>query len=311
MSATFLHQIGICIPTLNPGQFAETQAASLSRQTLKPGAILVIDSCSTDGSLSPYHEIGATVMEIDPADFNHGGTRQRGADSLGVEIVVFMTQDAILARPDTLSKLLECFEDPEVAAAYGRQLPRSNAGAIEAHARLFNYQEHGRKISLEDRKSLGIKAVFFSNSFAAYRYSDLVSVGGFPSNLILGEDSYVAAKMLSAGKKIAYCAESMVYHSHDYGFGEEFKRYFDTGVFHARAPWIRLKFGQLKGEGTKYVMSELRYLARKQPLLIPSAMLRTAFKLAGFKLGLKERLLPVALKRRLSMNRSFWQNQVL
>jgi len=29
-----------------------------------------------------------------------------------------------------------------------------------------------------------------------------------------------------------------VFHSHDYGFLEEFKRYFDIGVFHTHTAWL-------------------------------------------------------------------------
>ena len=86
--------------------------------------------------------------------------------------------------------------------------------------------------------SIGIKAAFLSNSFAAYRRSALESVGGFPSDTIFGEDTFAAAKMLLNGWKIAYSAEATVYHSHNLTFIEEFRRYFDIGVFHSREKWF-------------------------------------------------------------------------
>jgi hypothetical protein len=45
---------------------------------------------------------------------------------------------------------------------------------------------------------------------------------------------------------------------------------------------------------------------REAPWLIPAAMLRMAAKLAGFRCGALESRLPLALKRRLGMNRRFW-----
>ena len=83
---------------------------------------------------------------------------------------------------------------------------------------------------------------FISNSFAAYRVSVLKEVGGFPDDVIFGEDMFVATKMLKAGYKIAYAAGACVYHSHDYSLWQEMKRYFDMGVFHAREPWICLLY---------------------------------------------------------------------
>ena len=84
-----------------------------------------------------------------------------------------------------------------------------------------------------------MKTAFNSNSFAAYRRKALKDVGGFPINTILSEDMYVTAKMLLKNWSVAYCADAKVYHSHNYTIWQEFKRYFDIGVFHAKEAWIR------------------------------------------------------------------------
>ena len=55
--------------------------------------------------------------------------------------------------------------------------------------------------------------------------------------------------MILAGYKVAYCAEATVRHSHNYTPWEEFRRYFDTGVFHACEPWIQQQLGGASGEG--------------------------------------------------------------
>jgi len=73
----------------------------------------------------------------------------------------------------------------------------------------------------------------------------------------MGEDMWVAAKMLMAGFKVAYAAEALVYHSHNYRFQEEFQRYFDTGVFHVQAPWLIETFGSVKSEGFKMLKAQL------------------------------------------------------
>jgi len=298
----------ICIPTLNPGKFTQKLIAGLGQQRT-PTPTLVIDSGSSDGAPELFEREGFRVHRIPRAAFNHGATRRLCVDlNPDAEIVVYLTQDALLSEPDSLATLLAAFEDDQVGAAYGRQLPRLGAGPIEAHARLFNYPEISRIKALTDAKELGIKVAFISNSFAAYRRSALLEVGGFPSRTILGEDTYVAAKMLLSGWKVAYMAEAKVYHSHDYGFSEEFRRYFDTGVFHAFEPWIRQSFGQPEGEGLRYTRSELASLWEVNPWLIPSSLIRSALKLLGFKLGMAERFLPLWLKRRLSMHKHFWQS---
>jgi rhamnosyltransferase len=301
-------KVGIIIPTLNAARFWSQWIRAFDRQVEKPIYRLVIDSSSTDGTATLAKAYGFKVCSIPRAAFRHGGTRQQGVTMLGeAEIVIFMTQDAILASPDAIKQLLNCFEDKGVGVAYGRQLPHPHAGPIGAHARVFNYPRTSHIRTLEHRLDLGIKTAFLSNSFAAYRRSALLEVGGFPIDTIMDEDTYVAGKMLLSGWKIAYCADAQVYHSHDYRFREEFKRYFDIGVFHARETWVQHTFGKVTGEGRRFVISELAYLSRMAPWLLPSAVFRTGLKWMGFRLGTHERLLPVRLKRCLSLHRQYWR----
>jgi rhamnosyltransferase len=153
---------------------------------------------------------------------------------------------------------------------------------------------------------LGFKSIFISNSFAAYRRSALLAVGGFPNDVIFGEDTVVAAKLLLADWSIAYVAEAKAYHSHPYSIGQEFQRYFDIGVLHTREAWLGDKFGSANGEGLRFVRSELDYLRRTRMRLIPSALLRTASKWIGYRLGRKESKLSIRWKRKLSMHSQFW-----
>lgn len=297
----------LVVPTSNPGNmwpqwFQATEAQQPAVHSL------VVDSSSTDSTDFSTLPVGWKLQRIAAADFNHGGTRNLALSHLpaGTDVVVYMTQDALLADPHALSRLVSVFADPAVACAYGRQLPHADASPMAAHARLFNYPDVSRSVSLADKSHLGLKACFMSNSFAAYRVADLQAVGGFPSSVILGEDMSVAARLLMAGKRVAYVADACVHHSHNYTALQEFRRYFDTGVFHARSPWLLQTFGSAGGEGLRFVRSELAYLWRHAPMWIPSALVRTAAKLAGYRLGRMEAIWPVWFKRWCSMHKGFW-----
>lgn len=300
---------GLIVPTLNAGRAFEGWLEAYARQTYKPDYALVIDSSSDDETAVRASAYGFTVNVIRRETFNHGTTRDLGVASLpDADILIFLTQDAVLADEHALEKLVDPFADRRVGAAYGRQLPHRDARPIGAHARLFNYAAQSSLRSLEDRTRFGLKTAFVSNSFAAYRRTALNAVGGFPHNTIMNEDTYAVGKMLLAGWQIAYCADARVFHSHDYGYAEEFRRYFDIGVFHAREPWLRQTFGQAEGEGQRYVLSELAYLWRHASLLLPSAVLRTALKWAGYKLGCAEKRIPPRLKPYLSLHHRFWRD---
>jgi rhamnosyltransferase len=298
--------IGIVVPTLNAAADWKRFAPALL-ECARPEQVLIIDSESTDSTVELAQNAGFSVCSISRAEFNHGGTRSRAAAMLPyAEILVYMTQDAVLAGPDELDKLLAVFENPRIAAAYGRQLPRKEAGAIEAHAREFNYPAISEVRELASRDRLGFKAIFISNSFAAYRRSSLMAVGGFPASVIFGEDTIAAANLLLAGYSVAYVAEAHIYHSHAYTWMQEFKRYFDIGVLHSRERWLIDKFGGATGEGKRYVLSEMKCLLQRDAWQIPSALIRTALKFLGYKLGRVEARLTPKLKRRLSMSHRFW-----
>ena len=298
----------VVVPTLNPGPLWAKWVDALARQVPPVSKLIIIDSSSTDGQVHKTNLPGVVVKNISRAEFDHGGTRQLGVNLAGdVDVVVFLTQDAVLEHPESIQNLLKPLADPRVGVVHGRQLPRPEARPIEAHARLFNYPEMDRLSSFEDRKQVGMKAAFCSNSFSAYRVSALRAIGGFPVGNIFGEDMYVAARLLMAGWLSAYASHATVYHSHDYTMAEEVRRYFDVGVFHSRNRWLLDNFGKPMGEGKRFVLSELRYVAGKNPLQLPSVIVRTGLKFAGYKAGLSEASLPLSLKRRLSMNKSFWK----
>ncbi len=300
----------LCIPTLDAGDLAAKQVAALAAQSCRPADFLVIDSSSRDATASVYREAGADVVTIPRAEFDHGATRNLALSRYPqADVLVYLTQDAIPADTESLARLMARLDDPEVGAVHGRQLPREGADAVEAHARLFNYPEHSNLRRRDDIPEYGIKTVFLSNSFAAYRRYALESVGGFPAGGVMNEDMYAAARMLLAGWKLAYAADAAVRHSHPYTPSEEFRRYFDIGTFIARNRWLIEAVGSPGGEGARYLKSEMRYLLDKDPLRIPAALLRDAAKLLGMGLGRREAAIPLALKRRLGMNRAFWNAQ--
>lgn len=298
----------VLVPTLNAGPKWGSWIKAILATGIDPADVYIIDSGSNDSTVEQARDAGFNVHLIEPGEFDHGGTRQRAVDILDVyEYAVFLTQDAVLSAADSIKNILSPFASGRVAAVCGRQLPCEEAGSIERHARLFNYPLTSSVNSIKDADVKGLKAAFLSNSFAAYRISSLLDIGGFPDNVIFGEDMYVATKLLKAGYKVAYAAEASVYHSHGYTLWQEMKRYFDMGVFHAREPWIRRELGGAEGEGVKFVVSELKYISKHEFWRVPEVLVRTLLRYSGFRLGLAEKKLPLWLKSKLAMNKRYFQ----
>ncbi|MGE7958988.1 glycosyltransferase family 2 protein [Pseudomonas sp. NPDC089530] len=301
-------KVALIIPARNAGPHLDRLLPALAAQTLQPDTVLVVDSSSTDDTVSRFRQFGARVEIIAARDFNHGGTRRWASEQVDAEALILLTQDAIPATPETFANLIrELQEDPRIGLAYGRQLPHPGAGLLEAQSRHFNYGARSRSKSLADAAELGIKTCFSSDSFAVYRRSALQAVDGFPEDVIGSEDAHVAARLLLDGYLVRYAASACVQHSHHYTLLQEFRRYFDIGVFYGREPWIREAFGTAGGEGKRYVQAELRALRDAGQLQrVPEVLLRSALKLLGYRLGHAEQHLPTPLKRRLSMFSNYW-----
>lgn len=301
----------VIIPMLNAGRHLDTLLPALdSQEGLDPAQVLVIDSASDDDTATRCTAWGAEVLPIHRSEFDHGGTRRmavlRNPDA---RVLIFMTQDAIPAGPQALARLTAAFDNPAVGMAYGRQLPRSEARQIERHARLYNYPSTSEIRTMADAPRLGIRTCFCSDSFAAYRQTALLEVGGFPQEALFAEDQIVAGRMLLAGYALAYVGDAEVTHSHGYTLREEMARYFDVGVFHSHNAWLMQTFGAAEKVGAGFVSSEIQRLLRTTPWRLPEAGLRTMLKYIGYRLGRAERKLSNATKARLSMQPSYWHRK--
>ncbi|AZN35631.1 glycosyltransferase family 2 protein [Iodobacter ciconiae] len=299
----------LVIPVRNAGPYLDGLLAALAKQTLKVDEWLVVDSESSDDTVARFTAAGAEVKTIDAKQFNHGGTREWARKQLKSDIIIYMTQDAIPANPYALQNLRDAIlVDESIAVAYGRQLPHVGADILEAHSRSFNYPKQSRTKRLSDAPELGIKTCFSSDSFAAYRNAALDTIGGFPPDVIGTEDAYVAGKMLLKNWGIRYEASAEVHHSHRYTLLQEFRRYFDIGVFYGREAWIGEYFGKAGSEGRRFLLSELDTLSRAgQRWRQLEVLLRVVCKLAGYRLGHMEKYLPRYIKRHLGMFAAYWK----
>ncbi len=302
--------ISLIIPTLNGGELFDAVLKSIASQDLSEKyELLVYDSSSTDDTVARAEAFGAQVTRVRREDFDHGGTRSMAAEKAAGDILVFMTQDAVIAESGSLAALIAPLQkDSLVDVTYGRQLPAQDATLAAAHLRLFNYPELTLQRSYNDRSTYGLKTAFVSNSFAAYKKEKLAAIGYFQNDLIFGEDTCAVGRLLLHGSAILYVAEATVYHSHNYTLIEELKRHFDIGVLHNTEKWLLKEYGRAEGHGASYVQSAISYFLKNRVWFrIPGLIIRCAVKYLGYNLGRKYRYLPVILRSKLSMHHSWWQ----
>ncbi|MDP3342374.1 glycosyltransferase family 2 protein [Frigidibacter sp.] len=299
----------VIIPVYNGGELYKQLLASLPKQTLQPSCVLVMDSGSTDGSLEASEAFGATVVRGTTSEFNHGGTRWRAVKHLPkpVEVVLYLTQDAVPAHDEAFERMIARFDEPRLGGCFGRQLPRMGAAPAEAFARNVNYSDSSYRVDYRGKSARNFRDTLFSNSFSAYRVAALEDINGFPEDVILGEDVLANVAMLEKGWITEYVADAMVRHSHDYTLREEFRRYFDIGVMHRRAQDILGSYGRPTGKGKEYALAEIKHMQPHGLMEAARSVLRSGAKLVAYKLGLMEHKLPLSFKRRISMHHRFWK----
>ena len=291
--------ITIIVPTYNASEHLPSLLTRLESQTVGDYELIVVDSSSNDNTVDIAQSHRAKIITISKSKFDHGGTRSLAAKEAQGDILVYLTQDALPYNEHAIENIVKPFTtDRNIGAAFGKQLPYPKASVFAEHLRLFNYPDTSYTRVLDDKKKYGIRTAFLSNSFAAYRKSVLKEIGYFKSGLVFGEDACAGASILLKGYKIAYAAEAMVLHSHNYTVCQDFRRYFDMGSFHRMENWLLKEFGKAEGEGIKYTKSEIKFLLKKRKFgLFPELTLRLVMKYLGYKLGIGHiRTKPLAIK---------------
>jgi rhamnosyltransferase len=298
--------VGVVILTRNSRRHLEHCLGPVLASPLKP-KILIVDSASSDGTVEAAEKYPVEIARLPQSHFNHGATREAARRRIGTEIVVMMTHDAYPSSPRFLEPLVEPIQEGIAAVSYARQLPQRGAGFFEAFPRSFNYPPQSQLRALEDVDRYGSFTFFCSNSCAAWSTRALDEVGGFPVTLVT-EDSIAAARLLLAGYRIAYVAESTVHHSHAYSLVEEFKRYFDIGYVRERFKDVLLARHMDEGHGSRFARALLSELFRTRPMLLPYGVAQIAAKYAGYKAGRVGARLPSSFCRMLSGQDYYWNS---
>jgi|GEM_PF-924750 len=121
--------VSIIIPTKNAGSdFARVLEKITCQKGIREVEIIVIDSGSSDETLDTAQKFRSRIYQISPEEFNHGTTRNFGAEKARGNYICFLVQDAIPAGDFWLYSMVKVLEgDPLIAAATCKQIPRSDA----------------------------------------------------------------------------------------------------------------------------------------------------------------------------------------
>jgi glycosyltransferase involved in cell wall biosynthesis len=205
--------VSVIIRTKNEAKHLGQVLESLKAQVYEgPVEIVLVDSGSTDDTVSIAEAFDCTIVQIRPAEFSFGRALNVGIERAGGEIMVHLSGHSVPERGDYLSLMVEPFADPAVAATFGRDIPWPGTCPSQARDILSHFPD-----ALPD----GGK---FSNANAAIRKSEWWRIR-FDEGLPACEDLFWARDVMERGGQIRYVPDARVFHSHSPSPWYYYKRY--------------------------------------------------------------------------------------
>jgi len=278
----------------------------LSQRTEHLFEIIVVDSGSTDGSLQFVRKMADSantlrVVTIDPAQFHHARTRNYAASLSNARYLVFLNGDAVPAGDRWLEQLTAPLMDEAsgVALSYSRQVCRPDVDSNNACRIAFNYGDKSLIRGMDVPS--GAKERYFFSSVSCCVDTQQLSPPLFPEDLPVNEDMALAERALHSGHRIAYCAESVVCHSHNHGYGGILRRSFDNAVVYHRMGYFKESGPGFKRDGLDYLTTSMRCLRGQGPVRKAQFLLFFVCTALGAVLGKHYALLPHSLAQRLTV----------
>ena len=224
------NKIDIICPLYNASSYIEKLDKSLKMQKdVNINEIRYILTESSDNTEEILKKNNIKYKKIKKSNFSHSLVREKEGLESNSDILVFITQDIEINDDKWLFNLTKDIND-SIVASYSRQISKYNN--IEKYTREKNYPEDSFIVSKKDIDKLGLKTFFFSDAASCIKTSVFKELNGYDNkDLPISEDMYIAYKIIMSGKKIKYCSDSVVNHSHNFTLKELYNRYKLTGKF--------------------------------------------------------------------------------
>lgn len=190
----------------------------LRKQDLPEGSkleIIVVDNDSVDGSVDVAQAYGAKIIFLTTEEFTWGRALNRGIAAAAGDIILLLSADAYPAGHNWVIEMIRPFEDQQIAAVYGRQIPRTDA-PIDEIVRLRRTFGNSTLVARELPKDFSSRGGAFpvSNACAAIRKKIWEEIP-YDEEIAGGEEGIWTYGVFQKGFFVTYQATAQVYHSHN------------------------------------------------------------------------------------------------
>ncbi len=301
--------VSVILPVKNQaGDVRELLPLILAQKASASLEIVAVDSGSSDETVAELTRFGATVLSIDPADFNHGLTRNAAALHARGEVLLFLSGRGRPTDDRWLAPLLRNLdEDPELAGVCSRIVPHPHADLLTRRdgLRELSWSKVRSRKAIDDwgdYREMGAeeRRVFlnFHTVGCAIR-ADVFRQIPFRAVATLGEDLLWAREVIEEGWALLHEPASVVYHSHNYSPQELLGRNLDDGVanseivgrlMHEREILPRIE--ALVADDWRYLDTDLHLADEELRRWQVASVLRRASQVVGQWLGMNHATLP-------------------
>ena len=250
-------EVDIVVPLYKAETYIENLHQSfLKQKKVRINEIKYILTESSDHTEEILKKNRCHYKKIKKEEFSHSIVRENAVFESRADIVVFVTQDVEIQNNDWLYELVKDINE-EIICTYSRQITKFNN--IEKYTRENNYPEKSLIKSKKDIKKLGLKTFFNSDASSAINRKKFIELKGYDGkDLPISEDMYYAYKVIMNGYKIKYCANSIIYHSHNFTLKEIYERYKLTGKFFKENDYLDKYGTNASGGGlAKYILKRI------------------------------------------------------
>lgn len=201
----YLAQCSVIIRCYNEERHIGRLLSGIVQQTIQDVEIIVVDSGSTDATLSIASRYPVKILSIRPEEFSFGRSLNIGCRAARGEFIVVASAHVYPVYKDWLEQLLAPFSDSRIALVYGKQ--RGDE--------ITKYSEHQVFARwFPEEANLHQDHPFCNNANAAIRRS-LWEQLPYDETLTGLEDLDWSKRVMQLGYKIAYAAEAEIVHVHD------------------------------------------------------------------------------------------------
>jgi rhamnosyltransferase len=211
--------VSVIVRALNEEKWLGDALAACKSQILRDGReleLVLVDSGSTDRTITIAREHGCRVAHIKKEEFTFGRSLNVGCEAARGDVLAFISAHCIPAGTNWLESLIEPIDKGLCDYAYGRQVGHETSRFSERQVFAHYFGEVSR---------LPQQGFFCNNANSAIR-ADTWRKFRFDEAVTGLEDMVLAKTIVNSGGRIGYVAEAAVAHIHEETLKQTRRRYY-------------------------------------------------------------------------------------